>query len=291
MPFDIGTILNHYSITGKLGEGGMGTVYSAEDTRLGRQVAVKVLPPQVSEDAERLHRFEREARSIASLNHPNVVTLFSVEQSGDTHFLTMELVDGVPLSEVIDEDGLSMERFFRLALPLVEAVAAAHARGIIHRDLKPANIMVTGNLRVKVLDFGLAKLAEGKGLVVDAASQAGTDVLTGTGQIVGTVAYMSPEQAEGKEVDRRSDIFSLGVVLYEMVTGQHPFPGGTPVSVISAILQVDPKPVTARRKGLPLQLQRIVNCWLPGQGPLSPVPIGTGPTKCSGFAARRATLR
>ena len=260
MPFDVGTTLNQYEITGKIGEGGMGAVYSAEDTQLGRQVALKVLPADLAGDPDRLIRFEREARTVAALNHPNVVTLYSVESCDETRFLTMELVDGVPLSEVVGANGLPVKQFFRLALPLVEAIAAAHARGITHRDIKPTNIMVDRESRVKVLDFGLAKLAQGKGpLLQGSDSNLETNVITGVGQIVGTVAYMSPEQAEGKPVDARSDIFSLGVVLYEMVTGEPPFSGDSPVSVLSAILQLEPKPLSKYRGGLHRQFQRIID--------------------------------
>ncbi len=238
----------------------MGAVYSAEDTQLGRQVALKVLPADLAGDPDRLIRFEREARTVAALNHPNVVTLYSVESCDETRFLTMELVDGVPLSEVVGTNGLPVKQFFRLTLPLVEAIAAAHARGITHRDIKPTNIMVDRESRVKVLDFGLAKLAQSKGpLLQGSDSNLETNVITGVGQIVGTVAYMSPEQTEGKPVDARSDIFSLGVVLYEMVTGEPPFGGDSPVSVLSAILQLEPKPLSKYRGGLHRQFQRIID--------------------------------
>ncbi len=261
MALIVGAQLNHYSITGTLGEGGMGTVYAAEDTQLGRHVAIKVLPPKVAADPERLQRFEREARTIASLNHPNVVTLYSVERSEQTRFLTMELVDGEALSDIIVERGVSIREFFRVALPLVEAVASAHAQGITHRDLKPSNIMLDRDSRVKVLDFGLAKLTQGSPLASDSDSDSElpTDVMTGAGQIVGTVAYMAPEQAEGKQVDARSDIFSLGVVFYEMITGRRPFRGESPVSTLSAILLAEPEPVTSVRNGVPRQLQRILD--------------------------------
>ena len=261
MPLEVGGKINQYAITGKLGEGGMGTVFAAEDTKLGRQVAIKVLPAKLAGDPERLERFEREARTVASLNHPNVVTLYSVEEVDDIRFLTMELIDGEPLSEVIGEEGMRISEFFRIALPLVEAIASAHARGITHRDLKPPNIMVDRGGRVKVLDFGLAKLTEGHPLIssADAVSDVATNVLTGAGMIVGTVAYMAPEQAEGKPVDARSDVFALGVLFYEMITGQLPFTGDSPVSVLSAILRTDPAPVMAVRSGRPRQLQRILD--------------------------------
>jgi len=259
MPFDVGSSINHYSITARLGEGGMGTVYSANDTQLGRSVAIKVLRPALADDPERLERFEREARTVASLNHPNVVTLYSVEKTDEIRFITMELVDGVPLSDIIGDNGVSIDEFFRLALPLVEAIASAHARGITHRDLKPSNIMIDRERRVKVLDFGLAKLTEGHPLISGHETHSPTAALTGAGQIVGTVAYMAPEQAEGKPVDPRSDIFSLGVLFYEMITGRQPFVGDSPVSVLSSILRLEPEPLATVRQEVPRQLQRILD--------------------------------
>ena len=196
----IGTTLGHYRIVRHIGSGGMGEVYAAEDTKLGRQVALKVLPPRVADDPERRQRFEREARAAAALNHPGIVTLHSVDQAGDVVFLTMELVDGRALSNLVPKGGLPLERLLKIAIPLADAVAAAHQRGITHRDLKPANVMITTDDRVKVLDFGLAKLREEAGQPAIAATAATREV-TGEGRILGTVAYMSPEQAEGKPAD------------------------------------------------------------------------------------------
>jgi serine/threonine protein kinase len=206
----------------------MGEVYLAEDLTLGRQVALKVLPPNMA--ATGRERFEREARAVAALNHPNIVTLHSIDQSGETPFLTMEFVDGKALNELIPEGGMPLDRLLRIAIPLADAVGAAHQRGILHRDLKPANVMLTADGRVKVLDFGLARLQDD----IAAREPLETQELTGEGRIVGTVAYMSPEQAEAKVVDQRSDVFSIGVLLYELATGSRPFTGDSSLAVLSS---------------------------------------------------------
>ena len=239
----IGQTLSHFKITAKLGEGGMGAVYAAEDSKLGRQVAIKVLPHELADDPERLARFQREARAVAALNHPNIVVLHSVEEVDGTHFLTMELVDGAPLSELIPPEGLPLNTILDHAIALADAVAAAHDRGITHRDLKPANVMVNSEGRIKVLDFGLAKLAEstpddGDETQMQTASMPDllAEPLTGEGRIVGTVAYMAPEQAEGKPVDSRTDVFAFGVLLYQMTTGKRPFLGDTSASTMAKIL-------------------------------------------------------
>jgi Tol biopolymer transport system component len=253
----VGTTLNHYRIVRLLGSGGMGEVFAAEDLKLQRPVALKILPKAVASDPERRERFEREARAVAALNHPNIVTIYSVEETSDLTFLTMEIVDGKPLSELIPAGGLSIDRILKLAILLADALAAAHDRGIVHRDVKPANIMVTGDGRVKVLDFGLAKLRP-EPLDAAAATTLDAPPITGKGHVLGTTAYMSPEQAEGKSVDHRSDIFSLGVTLYEMATGQRPFQGDTGVSIISSILKDTPRPITEINRALPRELGRIV---------------------------------
>src|SRR5262245_52532068 len=219
MAIVIGQQLGSYEITELLGKGGMGEVYRARDTKLKRDVAIKVLPESVSRDPDFLARFQREAQSIAALNHPNIVTIHSVEEADGVVFFTMELVEGKPLSDVIGNGGVPLARLLQLAIPLADAVSAAHQKGITHRDLKPANVMVSADRRLKVLDFGLAKLMELSQVDVG-ASRLPTNGLTGDGRILGTVAYMSPEQAEGKRTDPRSDIFSLGVMLYEMATGE-----------------------------------------------------------------------
>ncbi len=252
----IGTGLGHYRVLEKLGAGGMGEVYAAEDTTLGRRVALKRLPLEMAADPERLQRFQREARAIAALNHPNVVTIYSVEEADGVQFLTMELVEGKTLGDLIPEGGLPLEELLRLAVPLVDAVAAAHQHGIVHRDLKPANVMLATDGRLKVLDFGLAKLKPEVG-TTDTTCLA-TPSLTRQHTIVGTVAYMSPEQAEGRPVDQRSDIFSLGVVLYEMACGRRPFGGDTAVSLISAILKDTPARLSDVKRSTPPSLDRIV---------------------------------
>jgi eukaryotic-like serine/threonine-protein kinase len=252
----VGTRLQHYRILRKLGSGGMGEVYAAEDEKLQRQVALKLLPPDMAADPERLQRFQREARAVAALNHPNVVTIYSVEEADGVHFLTMELVEGSTLDEVIPQGGLPLERILALAGPLIEAVAFAHEHGIIHRDLKPANIMLTGDGRLKVLDFGLAKLKAN--LAAGDDTQLPTQTLTRHHVVLGTAAYMSPEQAEGRPVDHRSDIFSLGVVLYEMACGRRPFTGDSDLSLISSIIKDTPRPLADVRRDLPPALDRIV---------------------------------
>src|SRR5688572_13225993 len=220
MPLAAGQTLGPYEIVAPIGAGGMGEVYRAVDPRLGREIALKLLPPETAADPERLARFRREARAAAALNHPNVVTVYSVEESGGVHFLTMELVDGQPLQDLIPSGGLPVSRVIHLAIAIADAVAAAHAKGLVHRDLKPANIMLTRDERVKVLDFGLAKDLRAAG--PDDATLAVHD-RTMPGMVMGTPPYMSPEQLAGQAVDHRTDIFSLGVVIYEMTTGRRPF--------------------------------------------------------------------
>jgi eukaryotic-like serine/threonine-protein kinase len=252
----VGSTLGHYRIVRKLGSGGMGEVYLAHDTTLGREVALKVLPQQVTADPDRRSRFEREARAVAALNHPNIVTVHSFERAGDTHFITMECVVGQTLSTCIPPDGLLIDHFLALALPLVDAISAAHEQGVIHCDLKPGNVIVGENGRVKVLDFGLAKLQAD----VDPTGVTATSVhaLTATGQVLGTVSYMSPQQAEGKPIDARSDIFSLGIMFHEMLTGRRPFSGDSHASIVSSILRDSPPLVSDLKPALPAGLARIV---------------------------------
>jgi eukaryotic-like serine/threonine-protein kinase len=253
----IGSALLHYRILYALGAGGMGEVFAAEDTKLHRKVALKTLPADLAHDPDRLHRFRREAQAVAALNHPNVVTIYSVEESNGVHFLTMELVEGKTLTDLIPSAGMARSEFLKAAVPLVDAISAAHQHGIVHRDLKPANVMVSADGRVKVLDFGLAKLkADAPG--VGASGTTTTEQMTQRHAVLGTAAYMSPEQAEGRTVDIRSDIFSLGVVLYEMLCGVRPFTGETPMSIISSILEDTPRPLTEILSGSPPELDRIV---------------------------------
>jgi serine/threonine protein kinase/tetratricopeptide (TPR) repeat protein len=255
MSLGSGSKLGHYEVRERLGQGGMGEVWRARDTRLNRDVAIKVLPPELTCDAERRMRFEREAQAVAALNHPNIVTIHSVERSDETHFITMELVEGQTLGALIPREGMALDRLFEVAVPLADALAAAHARGITHRDLKPDNVMVTSEGRVKVLDFGLAKLADAG----DAAGGTAAATVTAEGKILGTVAYMAPEQAEGKPVDVRTDVFALGVLLYEMATGARPFQGDSRISTLTAILRDTPPALGELRRDLPRHLARIVN--------------------------------
>ena len=253
-----GRKLGHYEILGALGAGGMGEVYKARDTRLGRDVAVKVLPDAVAALPERLARFEREARTVASLNHPNIVVLHSIEEEAGLRFLTMELVDGETLDASRAPEGLPLDRLLELAIPLTEALSAAHERGVVHRDLKPGNVMVTAEGRLKVLDFGLAKLADP--VTPDPAGSVTPtlDVLSRAGQVVGTVPYMAPEQVRGDATDARTDLFALGTILYELATGRRPFTGTTAADVSSSILRDSPAPLARQRADLAGDFERIV---------------------------------
>jgi serine/threonine protein kinase len=253
----VGQTLGHYKILEKIGAGGIGDVYLAEDTTLNRRVALKVLPPELAESDERRARFTREAKALAALNHPNIVTVHSVEEDGGVHFITMELVKGKTLGELLPRQGFPLDRFFDIAVPLSDAVAAAHEQSIVHRDLKPGNVMVTDEGRVKVLDFGLAKPTAGIA-GTDGGSDLPTAAKTEQGVIVGTWSYMSPEQARGQAVDARSDIFSLGIVFYEMLTGRRPFAGDTPAEALSAIIKDVPPAVSEIRSGIPRELSRMV---------------------------------
>jgi serine/threonine protein kinase len=250
-----GTKLGPYEIQSPLGAGGMGEVYRATDTKLGRDIALKVLPAEMAEDPERLARFRREAKALAQLDHPNIVTIHSVEECDGSHFLTMQLVDGLPLDRVIPQGGLPVEQIVEIASALADALAAAHEKGIVHRDLKPANVMVSSEGRVKVLDFGLAKDV---GASDPADATLTSDHRTQAGMVMGTPAYMSPEQTSGRPLDHRTDIFSLGVVLHEMATGRRPFDGSSSAELVSAILRDTPQSVTEVRPDLPGDLARIV---------------------------------
>jgi TolB-like protein len=251
----IGTSLAHYRITAAIGAGGMGEVFRATDTKLGREVALKVLPAEMATSPERLERFRREARAVAALNHPHIVTIHSVEEDAGVHFLTMELVEGEPLDRLIPASGLPLDRILKIATTLSEALAAAHDKGIVHRDLKPANVMVTKEGHVKILDFGLAKISAPE---ASSGSVLSTEAHTREGVVMGTVPYMSPEQISGRTVDQRTDIYSLGVILYEMATGQRPYHGNSSAELISSILRDTPRPLAELRADLPDGLARVI---------------------------------
>ncbi len=257
----IGQTISHYRITGQLGSGGMGVVYEAEDLDLGRRVALKFLPPQLSRDQNALDRFLQEARTASALNHPNICTIYAVEKSGEQSFIAMELLEGETLDRRLGVGPVPLDRLLEWGIQLTDALDAAHAKGIIHRDIKPANIFVTQRGQIKVLDFGLAKLArpemamETIGATQDSPAQM---QLTSPGATVGTISYMSPEQARGEELDPRTDLFSAGVVLYQMATGRLPFSGATSAVVFHAILELDPVPASQLNATLPPRLEEII---------------------------------
>jgi len=252
----IGRVLSHYEVLARIGAGGMGEVYLAKDRRIGREVALKVLPESFAKDTERLRRLQREARILGSLDHPHIVTLYSAEEAEGVHFLTMAYIDGERLDTLIPTPGLPLERLLELAAEIAAALRAAHQQGVVHRDLKPSNVMVDRNGRVRVLDFGLAKATE-QPAPPEAETEADSE-LTRDGTRLGTLPYMSPEQLEGGVLDTRSDLFSLGVMLHEMAAGSRPFRGQSPAALASAILKDAPDDLAARRPELPARFVRLV---------------------------------
>src|SRR6201998_1012401 len=242
MPISTGTCLGSYELSAQIGVGGMGEVYQAHDTKLGRDVAIKVLPEGFAHDPERLSRFQREAKMLAALNDPNIATIYGLEQSNGTSYLVMELVSGETLADRIKREGaVPIEEALALAKQIAEALEAAHEKGIIHRDLKPANVKVTPEGKVKVLDFGLAKAFAGDGVNEDPSNSPTLSVAaTMHGVILGTAAYMSPEQARGKSVDKRTDIWAFGCVLYEMFTGKQAFQGEDITEILAAVVKTEP---------------------------------------------------
>ena len=257
----IGRAFGNYVIEEKLGEGGMGVVYRARDTKLGRPVALKVLPPDLVRDPERKRRFLQEARAAAAVNHPAIAPIYEIEDEGETSFIVMEFVDGSTLRQLVARGELDLPAALEISIQVAEALARAHDAGIVHRDIKSDNIMVTRDGHPKILDFGLAKLLDVTGPPEGTPGQTQAETLARTqaGMIMGTVSYMSPEQARGLPTDRRSDVFSYGIVLYEMVTGTLPFSGASALDTMHAIAFSTTAPVTTLRRGLPWALQRIID--------------------------------
>lgn len=266
----IGTIINQYKIISQIGKGGMGEVFLAEDTKLDRKVALKILPAEFAEDADRMSRFVREAKSASALNHPNIITIYEIGESDGTHFIATEFIEGETLHEHLKGENISLKTVLEIAIQIASALQTAHSAGIVHRDIKPDNVMIRKDGLAKILDFGIAKLsgrgdAETPGQGEDVKTLIAVSALphepasTNPGMIIGTANYMSPEQAKGKEIDARSDVFSFGIVFYEMLTGRRAFEGETALESISSILKDEPKPISQILPEVPVEIDRIVN--------------------------------
>src|SRR6266536_2236210 len=262
----VGQAIGHYKISKRIGTGGMGEVYLATDMTAGRKAALKLLPMRFTSDADRLKRFQQEARALVGLNHPNILTVYEIGEDHSTHYIASELIEGETLHQRLMRGRIEVGEAVDTAIQVASALAAAHETGIVHRDIKPENIMLRPDGYVKVLDFGIAKLAEQQVPVMIPTDEALLLVETNLGSILGTVLYMSPEQAYGAPVDKRTDIWSLGVVLYEMVTGHAPFTGETPREVMSSILEKEPPPLTNYVAHTPAELQQIIDKTLRKDG-------------------------
>src|SRR5580698_742476 len=259
LPLSAGTKLGPYEIVSLVGSGGMGEVYKATDARLGRDVAIKVLPKSITNETERLKRFEQEARAVAALNHPNILTIYEIETHDGNPYLVSELLEGETLQHRLRDGALGVRKALDIAVQAANGVAAAHDKGIIHRDLKPANIFITADGRVKILDFGLAKLTQPEtspDVTQTNAPEAGP--VTDEGVVLGTVGYMSPEQVRGKPADARSDIFALGTILYEMLSGKRAFQRDSSADTMAAILKEDPPELAGEGKPIPPAVDRVV---------------------------------
>src|SRR5512133_1022350 len=254
----IGKLISHYRIESLIGIGGMGEVYLAQDERLGRKAALKLLPDSLTIDETQLSRFKNEARSASALNHPNILTVYEIGAEGNRQFIATEFIEGATLRASITSGRINPHAALEIAVQVASALAAAHQAGVVHRDIKPENIMLRPDGYVKVLDFGIAKLTEHRPASDDHTTETTATLQTRPGLVLGTAHYMSPEQARGQKVDARSDIWSLGVVLYEMVGGRPPFPGETPSDCIAAILTTEPPPLSGVLPDVPLQLESIL---------------------------------
>ncbi len=253
-----GEQIGRYRIRSAIGKGGMGEVFLAEDTELERLIALKILPKDLANDTERMRRFVQEAKSASALNHPNIITIYEIGKTDNTHFIATEYIEGETLHNRLKSDPMSIKTVLDVAIQVASALDAAHRAGIVHRDIKPENVMIRPDGVVKILDFGIAKLIEKRPDKIDEEAATAIKAGTSAGMIIGTASYMSPEQARGKQIDARSDIFSFGIVLYEMIAGKQPFEGESAIDTISSIIHKEPVPLNQITSDIPPQLQHIV---------------------------------